>query len=171
MPAPYASSVFTPELSAQVLASDLNTEEEGERTAVGNARKEGAAGGLVAQAATGSRIGAIESGATSAENADVANFNLDVANKSYSERMTDEGQAFQDTERQKTEAFQQSMAQMGYAFQDSQRVNEERNSKITGEQGLVEGAGAEFGSKYLSTLLTASGGAPGGGGNMPGYNG
>lgn len=164
MATPYASE-FTPELTAQSLAALLNPIEENERAEVGAARREGAAGGLVGQAATGSRIGAAVNNAGQNEESAVAGFNQNVAKAQYGERMTDESEAFQDTERQKTEAFQTSMAALGYQFADSQRVNQNRADKISGEQGLVEGAGLNLLSKGLGNAL---GGSSGGGGGGPG---
>jgi hypothetical protein len=153
--APTASE-FTPELSSDYLASLLNPIEENERKNVGTARQEGAAAGLVGQAAEGSRIGAEEENAGLQENSAINGFNLDVANKQYGERMTDEAQSFQDTERQKTEAFQQQMEAEGFAHEDAAAAG----AKHAAEQGqLVGGFFGLAGSAAKAAGASAGGGA------------
>lgn len=112
---------YTPELGQEYLANLLNQNVDEEAANVGRARNEGEAGGLVGQAATGTRIAAAENNYDKNINAAVSGFNLDVAGKKYDERRHDEDQSFQDTERTKTEDFQKQLAQMGYNFQDSER--------------------------------------------------
>ncbi len=162
MPTPFAAE-FADELSSQYLANLLNPIEEKEAEDVGAARREGAAAGLIGQAATGSRIAGAEAAAGKAENNAISGFNMDVANKKYSERMTDEGRAFQDTERQKTEAFQRSMAEMGYAFEASQNqgaLNEAKRGQVLGAVSGVAGAtlGGYLGGMGRSAMAAGAAG-------------
>ena len=95
MPPPYAQE-FTSELSESYLANQLNLRSNQEAASVGAAHEEGEEGGLVGQAAEGSRVGAAEDNANKGVNDAVTGFNLDVAGKQYSERMTDAREAFAD---------------------------------------------------------------------------
>lgn len=150
---------FTPELSQDYLASLLNNVDQEEQTSIGKARQEGASAGLIGQAATGSRIGAAEQNANLNRNATISKFNLDVADKQYGERMTDEQRTFQDVERQKQDDFQKSLAEMGYQFSDSQRAIEEHDKNlITGSSllGLAAGAGAQGAGSYFGSKAGAA---------------
>lgn len=148
---------YTKELSESFLANLLNQKSKAQTTAVGLARKEGEAEGLVGQAATGSRVGAaVAEYDTGLDNA-VENFNLDVAGKKREERLTDEERMYRDTERQKTEEFQKSLASMGYIFQDQQReANRKERSQFNAGgflSGLVgntisAGVGTYLGKKF-----------------------
>lgn len=139
MPDNFASE-FTPELSKEYLASLLNPIEQQEEANVGEARREGAAAGLVGLASIGSRIAGAEEAADRAKRSAIAGFNLDVATKKREERLTDEDRAYRDTERQKTESFQESMAKMGYAFEASQNEGALNAAKNALPWGIAEGA-------------------------------
>ena len=115
-----AAVEYTPELDDSILAKSLNDISTKETEEIGQARARGVSGGLGDQAATGSEIGQVEAGAVSKTADTIGNFNMDVAGKKYSERMTNEARQWQDTERQKTEDFQKSLTEMGYAEQANQ---------------------------------------------------
>lgn len=151
MPSQYATE-FTPELSQGYLANLLNQTSEQEQEAIANSRREGVAGGDVGQAAMGSRIGAATDAYNKNTNAAIQGFNMDVAGKQYSERMTDEAQAFQDTERQKGEMFQNSMAEMGYAFESSQQDKSLKAAKDAMPWGVAGGVASAAAGGYAGTL-------------------
>lgn len=136
---PSFAQEFTPELSEGYLANLLNQRNNQAAAEVGSARQEGAEAGLVGQAATGARVGAAVENQNKAIDDITSKFNLDVADKKYSERMTDEREAFQDVERQKNETFQRSMTEMGFNLEGAARNAQNREEKITGEQGMIEG--------------------------------
>ena len=138
MPPPYAAE-YTDELNQGFMANLLNQSSNAEAANVGEARKEGDAGGLVGQAATGSRIGAAVDSEDRAVGSAVANFNLDVAGKKYSERMTNEREAFSDTQRQKTEDFQEKMTNLGYQRSVSDREAQNAGSLHAAERGTLTG--------------------------------
>ena len=143
------STEFTPELTTDSLAALLNPGEEEERQRISNAKNEGAASGLVGQAAEGSRVGAIEAGAGRDRNSAIAGFNLDVADKQYGERRTSEQEAFQDTERQKEEAFRTQMMEMGYAHEDAMQAG----AKHAAEQGEILGLVGGIGGAAIGGAL------------------
>lgn len=171
MPPLYAKE-FTSEMNQGYLASLLNPIEQDEQASIARAKTEGAAGGLGMQAATGSRIGALEAGASTAREGLISKFNMDVAGKQREERLTDEQRTFQDLERQKTEAFQKSMTEMGYAFEDSQREAKRKSDNQFNTAGFVSGlasgalsagVGGYFGGLGKAKGLVAGGGNGGGG--------
>jgi hypothetical protein len=141
MPTPYAQE-YTTEFGPQYEASMLNQIDQSEGAALGQVRQKRSEGGLDAQASAGAEEGAIESGTENARASAVGNFNMEVANKKYSERMTDEAQAYQDTERQKQEDFQKSLTIMGYEHDDAMQAGEihaaERGQLVGGAFGLAE---------------------------------
>ena len=153
---------FTPELSQSFLANQLNLSSNNEAAEVGRAHEEGEEGGLVGQAAEGSRVGAATDNANRNVNDTVTRFNTDVAGKQYSERMTDEREAFQDTERQKTEAFQQSMEQLGYSQRVQSKESDNRFNKISAYQGLalgtLTGSATSYGGGYKGAQSSGGGG-------------
>lgn len=152
---------FTPELSQSYLASLLNPIDEREQSDVAEARREGQLGGLVAQAATGSRVGAIESQDAQLRNQTINRFNWDVAGKQYGERMTDEARAFQDTERRKAEDFKTEMASLGYQFDVGSLSARQGFEKDQARQGLVIGSllslGSQAAGKYAGSKMGGGG--------------
>lgn len=150
---------YTPELNDRYLASILNPIEEQRGQAVANARREGEAGGLIAQATTGSRIGAAEAAYGKAKRDAISGFNMQVAGMKRGERLTNEQRAYEDEQRRKTEKFQRELAAMGYAFADATRNNENRNAHVTGYQGLVAGIVPGLASKAIGGYFGGVGAA------------
>lgn len=173
MPTPYAAE-FTDEMGPQYEASILNKINEGESDALGRVSANRQSGGLDADASAGAERGAIEAGATSARAGAVGQFNMDVANKRYSERMTDEARSFQDIERQKDEEFRKQLAIMGYEHENAVNAGNlhaaERGQLIGGLFGLANPLGASAGQWTASGggAAAAGGGAAGAGGLMAG---
>ena len=161
MPAPYAQE-FSPELGSQYLASGLNEIDQNEAVALGNVNAKRKAGGLDFQAAAGAEEGAIEAGVGKSRSDFINKYNMDVADKKYSERMTDESRAFQDSERQKTEDFQKSMTIMGYEHDNAMAAGEKHAAE---QAALVGGAFGLAGSgvKAAGAAYGAGGVSPGGG--------
>lgn len=105
---------FSPELSSAYLAQLLNHIDTKEGQAEGNARREALAGGLEGTAEMGSKIGWARANAAN-EGLDVTNqFNLDVANKQYSERMADESRGFQAEQAQLNREEQERLSELGF---------------------------------------------------------
>ena len=154
MPPPYAQE-FTNELGSNYLASLLNPIEENERENVGKAESESRAGGLGAQAETGSEIAGVEENSQLHENSAISGFNLDVAQKQYGERMTDEEQAFRDTEAQKQRDFQQQMEAAGFAHEDAMAAG----AKHAAEQGQILGIAGEVGGAAVGGFFGGPAGA------------
>lgn len=141
MASPFATE-FTPELSKEYLASLLNPIDEQERSAIGNARQEGAAAGLIGQAATGSRIGAVEAGADRSRTDTIAKFNENVAGSERSERLTAEKEAYDSTEAQKDRDFRKSLTEMGYQFSDQEREAQRKSDSDFNAPGFFAGLGS-----------------------------
>lgn len=164
---PYATE-YTNELNQKYLSSLLNPIEEDERAKVAQARNEGVSGGLIAQASTGSRIGAAEAAAGRAKNEAISGFNWEVANTKHSERLTDESRAFTDAERMKMEDFQREMTKLGYAYQSNFTNAQNRADKISAQQGAVIGAIGGAASRAIGGYFGGLGKAAGG--NDPIYS-
>ena len=177
---PYASE-YTPELGSNYLSSLLNPISEEEQENVGRARTAGKSAGLIGQASMGSEVGAAEANAGNQRNSTVSKFGLDVAGAQRGERMTDEKEAYDDTEKQKDQAFQEHMLGLEFQHQDAEAAG----AKHAGEQGELLGiagsvvggvagsmlgpAGTAVGSAVGKTLASSlskggGGGEPGGGG-------
>ncbi len=128
MPDKVYAPEYTPELSESYLGSLLAGIDDQGRIDEGRAHAELAARGLSDQVENvGSAVGAVRSGVARTKAGTIGQFNLDVANKKFSERMTDqardwsvEDRNFGAAEAEKNRAFQKSMAEMGYRFQDEQ---------------------------------------------------
>ena len=153
---------FTPEVSRDYLSSLLEPIDEKERQSVGGARAKGAAGGLSSLASTGSEVGSIEANSGIAKNNAISKFNLDVADKKYSERQRDEQEAYQDTERQKSEDFHKMMTQLGYEHEQAQEAGSKHafeQQQLIGIGGSIIGsvAGAGIGKGLSSYFMPKTG--------------
>ena len=79
---------------------------------------------------------------------------MDVADKKYSERMTDESRAFQASERMKQEDFEKSMPIMGYEHENAMAAGEKHAAE---QAALVGGAFGLAGSGVKAAGMAAGG--------------
>ena len=140
---------FTPELSSEYLAKLLNETEARKASSIGLARQEGQSGGLAAQAAMGTRIGAAETEAASEQANTVSKFNFDVAGLDREKRLTQEGRAFDMSEAEKQRKEQERLMRMGFDFQSGEREAQNRFETVQSQQGAL------FGSITGLTMLGA----------------
>ncbi len=153
---------YSPDLESSYLASILNKTNEQERADVGNASREGESAGLIGQASTGSRVAGAVGRSNNAYLDSLSKFGLNVADKQYSERMTDEKQAFQASESQKDRDLKEHLTSLGYQFAEGSASAERGYERVTGQQGMVVGLGAS-----LLSGGAAAGGARAGGSGSP----
>ncbi len=95
MPENYAPEYTTPELSRSYIDSILGGIDDQSRVDEGRAHAEAESRGLGGQAYEGSAIGQVRAGTQRAKAGAISDFNLEVANKKYSERMTDTARGWQ----------------------------------------------------------------------------
>ena len=135
---------FTPELNSRYLASLLKPYEEEERKLISAAGQRYQSGGLNSQAAYGAEVGAIEAGIATGRAKAVAGFDLDVANRRYTERLTNEQRSFDVEEARKHREFQEHMASLGFQFAEGNAEAERGYQRVQGQQGAVWGLGSSL---------------------------
>ena len=160
MPNDIYSSIYTPEYSANFLAGQLSSLDEGLSAEEARASKEGDAGGIIGKFGAGAQIGAARYQRDIAKSSIIGQFNKNAADAAYNERMTKEGQAFSSSEAQKDRDFRESIARMGYQFSDTQRQLQQHQQDIIGPgyfKGAAAGAATQFGGQLAGSLGESAG--------------
>jgi hypothetical protein len=152
---PYAQE-FSNEMGADFLAGEMGDISSEERKQAGLNAQRATAGGLGSIGGLSLANQSAAQNAGNMKNKAISAFNLDVANKQREERMIGEQETFQDTERQRQEAFQKEMSQIDA----DRRTAAARQQHIWGQQGAVTGAVAQVGADIISRGV---GGVMGGG--------